>query len=77
MSHIFLESLSDLFVFSCISPLSANPTKWPNTLKQLVGNLAKNFLSVFDHFVGLALKGLGINTMVIQLSYPYWGPPSN
>ena len=28
------------------NPLSANPTKWLNTLKQ------------FDHFVGLALKGL-------------------
>ena len=28
--------------------LSTNSTKWPNTLKQ----------SVFDHFVGLALKGL-------------------
>ena len=56
MSHIFLESLSDLFVFSCISPLSANPTQWPNTLKQVVGNFPKNFLSVFDHFVGWHLK---------------------
>ena len=36
-----------------INPLSANPTKWSNTLKQFVG-----LLSVFDHFVGLALKGL-------------------
>ena len=34
--------------FSSINPLSANPTKWSNTL----------CLSVFDHFVGLALKGL-------------------
>ena len=41
-----------------INPLSANPTKWSNTLKQFVGNLPKNCLSVFDHFVGLALKGL-------------------
>ena len=38
--------------------LSANPTKWPNTLKQFVGNLPTNCLSEFDHFVGLALKGL-------------------
>ena len=38
--------------------LSANPIKWSNTLKQLVGNLPTNCLSVFDHFVGLALKGL-------------------
>ena len=33
-------------------------TKWSNTLKQFVGNLPTNCLSVFDHFVGLALKGL-------------------
>ena len=37
--------------------LSANPTKWSNTLKQFVGKLAANCLSEFDHFVGLALKG--------------------
>ena len=30
------------------NPLSPNPTKWSNTLKQFM----------FDHFVGLALKGL-------------------
>ena len=41
-----------------ISPLSANPTKWSNTLKQFVVNLPTNCLSVFGHFVGLALKGL-------------------
>ena len=41
-----------------INPLSANPTKWSYTLKQFVGNLPANCLSVFDHFVGLALKGL-------------------
>ena len=37
-----------------IIPLSANPTKWSNTLKQFVSNC----LNVFDHFVKLALKGL-------------------
>ena len=31
-----------------INPLSANPIKWSNTLKQFVG----------DHFVESALKGL-------------------
>ena len=41
-----------------INPLSANPTKWSNTLKQFVGKLPTNCLSVSDHFVGLALKGL-------------------
>ena len=38
--------------------LSANPTKWPNKLKQFVENLPTNCLSVFDRFVKLALKGL-------------------
>ena len=37
--------------------LSANSKKWSDTLKQFVGNLP-NCLSVFEHFVGLALKGL-------------------
>ena len=40
------------------NPLSANPTKWPNTLKQFVRKLPTNCLSVFDHFVNSALKGL-------------------
>ena len=43
-----------------INPLSVNPTKWSNTLKQFVGNLPRNCLSVFDHFRNLALKGLKI-----------------
>ena len=33
-------------------------TKWSNTLKQFVGKFPTNCLSVFDHFVGLALKRL-------------------
>ena len=41
-------------IFPKFNPLTTNPTKWSNTLKQFVGNC----LSVFDHFVGLALKGL-------------------
>ena len=41
-----------------LNPLSANPTKWSNTLKQFVGNLSTNCLNVFDHFVKLVLKGL-------------------
>ena len=41
-----------------INPLSANFTKCSNKLKQFVGKLPVNCLSVFDHFVGLALKGL-------------------
>ena len=40
---------------------SANPTRWLNTLRQFVGKWPTNCLSVFDHFVGLALKGLTLN----------------
>ena len=45
-----------------VNPLSANFTKWSNTLKQFIGKLTTNCLSVFDHFVGLALKEL-INSL--------------
>ena len=41
------------FVQLILNPLSADFTKWPNTLKPFVGNL-----SVFGHSVELALKGL-------------------
>ena len=41
-----------------LNPLSAKPIKWSKTLKLFVGNLPTNCLSVFDHFVGLARKGL-------------------
>ena len=41
------------------NPLSPNPTKWSNTLK-LSNPAQTDCLSVFDHFVGLALKGLTI-----------------
>ena len=40
-----------------LKPLGANPTQWFKTLKQFVGNLPTNCLSVFDHFVGWRLKG--------------------
>ena len=38
------------FCFLRFNTLSANPTKW--------SNLPTHCLNVFDHFVGLALKGL-------------------
>ena len=41
-----------------LNPLSANPPKRSNTLKQFFAKLPTNCLSVFDHFVGLVLKGL-------------------
>ena len=40
-----------------INPFRANFKKWSDTFKQFVGNLPTNCLSVFDNFVGLALKG--------------------
>ena len=54
------EKISSIILFDTskgFNPLSANPTKWSNTLKQFVGNLPTNCLSVLDNFVGLALKG--------------------
>ena len=54
-----------------LNPLSANATKWSNTLKQFVGKLPMNYLSLFDHFVGLALKGL------IELIHYLVEPPSS
>ena len=41
--------------------LSANFTKWSNTLKQLVGKLPTNCLNALDHFVKLALKELNLD----------------
>ena len=40
-----------------LNHLSANPTKWSNT-QTIRRQQPTNCLSVFDHFVGLALKGL-------------------
>ena len=53
----FLKNFKFGVLYS-FNPLIANPIKWPNTLKQFVGNLPTNCLSVFGHFVNLALKGL-------------------
>ena len=52
-------------VKSKFNPLSANFTKWSNTLKKFVGNLSTTCLSVFDDFVGLVLKGLSVISAVI------------
>ena len=50
--------MREVLPYKDLNPLSAKLTKWPNTLKQFVGNLPTNCLSVFGHFVGLALKEL-------------------
>ena len=57
-SQKYYKNLTD------INPLSAKLTTWPNTLKQFVGNLPTNCLSVFDHFLGLALKGLKLESQI-------------
>ena len=49
-----------------INPLSANRTKLPNTLKQFAGKLPTNFLSVFDHFMKLRLKGLMMDSTFVK-----------
>ena len=36
-----------------VNSLSANLTKWSNTLKQIVGNIPTNCLRMFDHFRGV------------------------
>ena len=53
---------------SNIIPLSANPIKWSNTLKHFVSNLPTNCLSVFDHFVKLALKGLSLHFTICNIN---------
>ena len=52
-NHILTGTICTAF----FNKWSANPTKWSNTLKQFVGNLLTNCLSVFDHFVILVKKG--------------------
>ena len=63
----FAFHVNDSFSFN---PFSANPKKWSNTLKQFVGNLPTNCLSVLDYFVGLVLKGLRKSTNSNSLADP-------
>ena len=51
-----------------LKTLSTNFTKWSNTLKQFVRKLSTNCLSVFDHFVGLALKGLRWTRKLLRMN---------
>ena len=55
---------SNSLVITLLKPLNANPKKWSNTLKQLNGKLLTNCLSVFNHFVGLALEGLILSHLI-------------
>ena len=58
MHHFRTGKNSKTYYNNRFNHLSANITKWSITLKQYVLKLSTNCLSVFDHFVGLALKGL-------------------
>ena len=61
-----------------VNPLSANPKKWSNTLKQFVGNLPTNCLTVFDHFVNLTFKSLILSKQVRRSrSVTFWHHASN
>ena len=64
-----------MYHFLVFNALSTNITKWSNTLKQFVGKLTTNCLSVFDHFVGLALKGLKY-LITIKITYFYEKEPT-
>ena len=66
--HVMIKNLCNLSkektqYYFILNSLSAKLTKWPNTLKQFVGKLPANFLSMFGHFVGLAQKGLIIGVL--------------
>ena len=52
--------------------ICANFTKWSNTLKQFVEKLPTNCLSVFDHFVGLVLKGLTFGIIFNRIKQYYF-----
>ena len=52
-----------------IKSLSASFTKRSNALKQFLGKLPTNCFSVFDHFMGLALKGLSKYSLDIEEFY--------
>ena len=44
-----------------LNPLSVNPTKMVKLTQTICRLLPTNFLSVFDHFVKLGLKGLTVS----------------
>ena len=75
-SNKHLRALKSTYIIAKLNPLSAHPTKWSNTLKEFVGNLPTNCLSVFDHFVKLALKGLRTEARTYLITKHYQIYPS-
>ena len=68
LHFILVTSLRTANIHVDFNPLSANPEKWSNTLKQIVGNLPTICLSVFDHFMNLALKGLKVSSVLQNMN---------
>ena len=60
MTSFYLQTAFLLCCY-CHIPFKCQSQKWSNTVKQF-GNLPTNCLSVLDHFVKLALKGLSYVT---------------
>ena len=60
-----------------VKPLSTNPTKWSNTLKQFISNLPTNCLSVFDLFVKFALKELSSHQIYSKMLRQFRKPNPN
>ena len=64
--NIFYEFFSPNGCQVFFNPLSAEFIKSSNTLKQIVGKLPTICLSVFDHFSGLAFKGLNVYIRIVS-----------
>ena len=70
--------VSWFFLKGSFNSLSDNLTKWSNTFKQFVGK-SRRIVCVFDHFVGLVLKGLRFWALFKLNSrhYSIFTPPQN
>ena len=67
------RSISAPTILQNLNPLSENPTKWSNILKQLISSLLPtNCFRIFDHFVRLALKGLQNDESVCKIQQKYF-----
>ena len=78
---VCLEFFGTVTSETILNPLNAKFIKWSNRLKQIVGKLPTICLSVFDHFLGLALKELSkkqrpvfvnMNLIFLLAAYSNW-----
>ena len=63
---IFIQDYIFMLRMLTINPLRVSFTKWSNRVKKIVSKLPTNCLSAFDHFVGLALKGLILRLLSLK-----------